>query len=36
MTVKACGANAATDPLQTMNITRRALSAHDVKTDIAF
>jgi uncharacterized zinc-type alcohol dehydrogenase-like protein len=36
MTVKAYGANAATKPLQAMDITRRAPGAHDVKIDIAF
>ena len=36
MTVKAYGANAATEDLQAMDITRRAPDAHDVKIDIAF
>lgn len=36
MTVKAYGANAATEPLHTMDIARRALGVHDVKIDIAF
>lgn len=36
MTVIAYGANAATEPLQAMDITRRAPGAHDVQIDIAF
>jgi alcohol dehydrogenase (NADP+) len=36
MTIKAYGANAATEPLHTMDIARRALGVHDVKIDIAF
>jgi uncharacterized zinc-type alcohol dehydrogenase-like protein len=36
MTVKAYGANAATKPLQAMDIIRREPGAHDVKIDIAF
>lgn len=36
MKVKACGANAATEPLQAMDISRRAPGAHDVQIDIAF
>lgn len=36
MTVKAYGANASTEPLQAMDITRRAPGAHDVQIDIAF
>jgi D-arabinose 1-dehydrogenase-like Zn-dependent alcohol dehydrogenase len=36
MTVKAYGANAATEPLQAMDITRRSTGAHDVQIDIAF
>lgn len=36
MTVKAFGANAATEPLKAMDITRRAPGAHDVQIDIAF
>jgi alcohol dehydrogenase (NADP+) len=36
MTVKAYGANAATEPLKAMDITRRAPGAHDVQIDIAF
>jgi len=36
MTVKAYGANAATEPLHIMDIARRALGVHDVKIDIAF
>jgi uncharacterized zinc-type alcohol dehydrogenase-like protein len=36
MTVKAYGANAAAEPLKSMNITRRAPGAHDVQIDIAF
>lgn len=36
MTVKAYGANAAADPLQAMDITRRAPGAHDVQISIAY
>jgi alcohol dehydrogenase (NADP+) len=36
MTVKAYCANAATEPLKAMDITRRAPGAHDVQIDIAF
>jgi alcohol dehydrogenase (NADP+) len=36
MTVKAYGANAATEPLHLMDIARRALGVDDVKIDIAF
>lgn len=36
MTVKAYGASAATEPLQAMDISRRAPGAHDVQIDIAF
>jgi uncharacterized zinc-type alcohol dehydrogenase-like protein len=36
MTVKAYGANTATEPLQAMDITRRTPGAHDVQIDIAF
>ncbi|HZW14045.1 MAG TPA: NAD(P)-dependent alcohol dehydrogenase [Noviherbaspirillum sp.] len=36
MTVKAFGANAATEPLKAMDITRRAPGAHDVQIDIEF
>ena len=36
MKVKAYGANAATEPLQAMDISRRAPGAHDVQIDIAF
>lgn len=36
MTVKAYGANAATEPLHVMGISRRAPGVHDVQIDIAF
>lgn len=36
MTVKAYGANAATEPLHTMDITRREPGPHDVQIAIAF
>ena len=36
MTVKAYGANAAAEPLQAMDIARRAPGVHDVQIDIAF
>ena len=36
MTVKAYGANAATDPRQAMDISRRAPGARDVQIHIAF
>jgi uncharacterized zinc-type alcohol dehydrogenase-like protein len=36
MTVKAYGAHAADKPLESMDITRRAPGAHDVRIDIAF
>ena len=36
MTVKAYGAYAGDQPLESMNITRRAPGHHDVQIDIAF
>ena len=36
MTVKAYGAQAADQPLESMTIARRAPGAHDVQIDIAF
>lgn len=36
MTVKAYGATSADSPLQTMDIARRAVQAHDVQIDIAY
>src|SRR4051794_23086720 len=36
MTVKAYGAHAGNQPLESLNITRRAPGPHDVQIDIAF